>query len=129
MTEISWGLGTAFGRPLAAQALFGMTEIPVLMEKCIACEQLLCTFANGGGGGRPPRGPGPPAEGPGGEGGAARRGARGRPPRGPGGEPHKTLQSPNRLYKAPTDNTKPQQTIQIPKIKQRPNISNKTLQH
>ena len=38
-------LGTAFGRPLAAQALFGMTEIPVLMEKCIACEQLLCTFA------------------------------------------------------------------------------------
>ena len=45
MTEISRGLGTAFGRPLAAQALFGMTEIPVLMEKCIACEQLLCTFA------------------------------------------------------------------------------------
>ena len=45
MTEISWGLGTAFGRPLAAQALFGMTEIPVLMEKCIACEQLLCMFA------------------------------------------------------------------------------------
>jgi hypothetical protein len=40
-----WGLGTPFGRPLAAQALFGMTEIPVLMEKCIACEQLLCTFA------------------------------------------------------------------------------------
>ena len=39
MTEIP------FGRPLAAQALFGMTEIPVLMEKCIACEQLLCTFA------------------------------------------------------------------------------------
>ena len=57
----------AVGRPLATQALwlgtghtlwsaiggagsfkFGMTEsqIPgVLMQKCIACEQLLCTFA------------------------------------------------------------------------------------
>ena len=49
----------------------------------------------------PPRDPGPPAEGPGRE-----RGEK-RPPRGPGEKPQKTLQSPNRLYKAPTDYTKP----------------------
>ena len=33
---------------------------------------------------------------------------------GEGGKPQKTLQSPDRVYKAPTDNTKPQQTIQSP---------------
>ena len=78
------------------------------------------------GGGRPPRGPvggGPPAGGP-------RRG--GRPRRGPGGggrppRVHRRRRgargggarrgawgSPKRLYKAPTDYTKPRQTIQSP---------------
>ena len=33
---------------------------------------------------------------------------------GGGGKPQKTLQSPNRQYKAPTDYTKPRQTIQSP---------------
>ena len=36
--------------------------------------------------------------------------------RGAWGMPQKTLQSPDRLYKASTDNTKPQQTIQNGKI-------------
>ena len=31
-------------------------------------------------------------------------------------KPQQTIQSPNRQYKAPTDNTKPQQTIQNPDI-------------
>ena len=35
---------------------------------------------------------------------------------GEGGKPQKTMQSPDRLYKAPTDSTKPQQTIQRPEI-------------
>ena len=30
------------------------------------------------------------------------------------GKPRQTIQSPDRLYKAPTDNTKPQQTIESP---------------
>ena len=38
-------------------------------------------------------------------------------------KPRQTIQSPNRQYKAPTDNTKPQN------IRQRPNILNKTLQY
>ena len=42
-----------------------------------------------------PWGEGPPAEGPRGG------GAGGRPPRGLGGKPQKTLQNPDRLYKAP----------------------------
>ena len=56
---------------------------------------------------------GPPAEGPGGgtpvegPGEAARRGATAAAAVGPGGEgkPLKTLQSPNRLYKCPTEYT------------------------
>ena len=82
-------------------------------------------------GGRPPRGPvgeGPPAEGPPppppwGPGEGARRGARGG--------------SPKRLHKAPTDYTKPQQTIQSPgntiqspgKTIQRHEILDKTLKY
>ena len=33
-----------------------------------------------------------------------------------GGKPQKIIQSPDRLYKAPTDYRKPRQTIQRPKI-------------
>ena len=70
---------------------------------------------------------GGPAEGPGGRGGA-RGPAGGEPGEGPEGEggeggdrlgsghPQKIIQSPNRLYKAPTDYTMPQQTIQKPNI-------------
>ena len=31
-----------------------------------------------------------------------------------GGKPQKTIKSPDRLYKAPKDNTKPRQTLQSP---------------
>ena len=33
-----------------------------------------------------------------------------------GGKPQKTIQSPNKLHKAPTDSTKPQNTTQRPNI-------------
>ena len=79
-------------------------------------------------GAAPPRGPvggGPPAEGP--RGGAARRGAEG-----DGGEGGDRLGSghPKRLYKAPTDYTKPQQTIQNPnRIYKAPQSLHKTIKH
>ena len=52
--------------------------------------------------------------------GAARRGAPW------GGKPQKTSQSLDRQYKAPTDNTKPQQTI---RIRQNPKILDKDLKY
>ena len=87
-------------------ALWPLWDASILI-KCIkycSIGQLNCP---GGGGarrwarGRPPRGlgagGGPPAEGPG------------------GGEAPKDFTKPNRLHKAPTDNRKPQQTIQSPR--------------
>ena len=85
-------------------------------------------YSRRGAWGRPPRGLGPPAEGPGppAEGpGAARRGAWGRPPRGLGPPEHEiTRQSPNRLYKAPTDNTKPRHIRQNPDRQYKAPVSN-----
>ena len=48
-------------------------------------------------------------------GGVARRGATARGGEGgSGGKPQKIIQSPEILYKAPTDNTKPRQALQNP---------------
>ena len=71
----------------------------------------------GGGGGRG----GSPAEGPRGAGGGDRLGS---------GHPQKTIQSPDRLYKAPPDYTKPQKHYTKTKnIRRRPKILDKTLKY
>ena len=52
------------------------------------------------------------------------------PPWGPGGEARKDYTKPGRLHKAPTDFTKPQQTIQSPqKTIQRVKILDKTINY
>ena len=70
-----------------------------------------------GEGGRPPRG--------------HRRRCRGaRGGEGAGGKPQKIIQSPDRLYEAPTDYTKPRQTIQShKKTIQRHKILDETLKY
>ena len=118
--------------------VFGLLSAGILTFGCHSMFDLLfvllcrvCFAARRGapgGGGRPPRGPV--------GGGAARRGAPwvGAPAEGPGGgrkggdrlgsgHPQKTIQSPNRQYKAQTDNTKPLN------IRHRPNILDKILKY